>query len=201
MKTNFRAIIISLAGASAVLFLGAAHSRAQDGPSPGNFDPEQMRQRRMERMREQFEVKDDAEWKAIAERINKVMEARRATGGMGGPGGPFGGPSGGPPPARPDNSRPQGGDEAHRGAAGPGGPPPGMTGGPGGFGREPDPELEALRKAIDTKAAGTELKAKLAELRAARAKKEAALAKTQDDLRQILSVRQEAIAVAAGLLK
>ncbi len=38
------------------------------GPG-GNFDPAQMRQRMAERMREQFGVKDDTEWKLISERI------------------------------------------------------------------------------------------------------------------------------------
>jgi hypothetical protein len=37
-------------------------------------------------------------------------------------------------------------------------------------------------------------------VRAARKKKEAALAQAQEDLRQLLSVRQEAIAVTLGLL-
>ena len=49
----------------------------------------------MDRFREQFEVKDDDEWKLIQDRIEKVMEARRAAGGFGGmgfgrPGGPGG---------------------------------------------------------------------------------------------------------------
>ena len=67
--------------------------------------------------------------------------------------------------------------------------------------REASPEMDALRKAIDSDASPADIKAKLAELRAARKKKEAELEKAQDQLREILSPRQEAIAVTLGLLK
>src|SRR5262249_47443661 len=57
----------------------------QGGGPRGNFDPEQMRQRMMERMREQLDVKDDGEWKLIEGRLSKVMDAQRDArgGGMG----------------------------------------------------------------------------------------------------------------------
>ena len=71
----------------------------------------------------------------------------------------------------------------------------------GGFNREANPEMEALRKAIEDKAPASEIKAKLAALRDARKKKEAELEKAQDELRQLLSARQEAVAVTLGLLK
>ena len=58
-----------------------------------------------------------------------------------------------------------------------------------------------MRKALDSKASAAEIKAKLADLRAARKKKEADLEKAQDALRDILSARQEAVAVTLGLLK
>lgn len=58
-----------------------------------------------------------------------------------------------------------------------------------------------MNKAIQAKSATADLKVKLTALREARKKKEADLAQAQDDLRQILSVRQEAIAVTLGLLK
>ena len=181
-------------GAAACLFLGAGNLQAQE-PSPGNFDPAQMRQRMLERLREQFDVKEDSEWKIISERINKVFELRRGLGGPGGPGG-FGFPGGfrgGPPPQ-------MGGQRPDDGQGGPGGfgPPGGFPGGPGGpmgFVREPNPELDALRTAIEAKATTAELKARMAQLREARKKKEAGLEKAQEDLRQILSVRQEAVAM------
>src|SRR5687768_10316220 len=42
------------------------------GGGRGNFDPEQMRQRMMERYKEMLEVKTDDEWKVIEGRIQKV---------------------------------------------------------------------------------------------------------------------------------
>src|SRR3954465_6610848 len=67
----------------------------------GNFDPEQMRERMMERVREQLEITKDDEWMIVKERAEKVMTLRRETsfgGGMfrgGGPGGRRDGGNGG----------------------------------------------------------------------------------------------------------
>jgi hypothetical protein len=72
---------------------------------------------------------------------------------------------------------------------------------PAGFGMRPDPEAEALQKALEAKASTEDIKRKLAALRDARLAKEAELAKAQEAFREVLSVRQEAIAVSAGLLK
>ena len=235
MKTLVKRTIIGALGSATWLLLSAGNLFAQDRPPRGNFNPAQMRQRMLEHMREQFDVKDDAEWKAIAERVEKVMQARRNVGVGGGPGG-FGflggrgvpgGPGGpgfpGGPPSQdgPTGPPPQGGPGGPDGFGPPDGAlppsperaqhrpqgdrgfgnPPGGPGGPGGFGREPSPELEALRKALDSQASAEEIKAKLADLRAARKKKEAELEKAQDNLREILSARQEAVAVTLGLLK
>jgi len=226
---QIKSVIIGALGSATWLLLGAGNLQAQDPPPPGNVDPAQMRQRMAERLRERFDVKDEAEWKTITARLEKVMEARRSLGGPGGPGGfagagfagGRGGPGGpdgpgGPPPQRgpggpggrdgfgPPEGGPQRGPDAPQG-----GPPgsggfrnaPGGPGGPGGFMREASPEMDALRKAIDSDASPADIKAKLAELRAARKKKEAELEKAQDQLREILSPRQEAIAVTLGLLK
>jgi hypothetical protein len=218
MKKYFKSITIGALGSVAWLLVGAGSLQAQDRSPQGNFDPAQMRQRMQERMKQQFEVTDDSEWKAISERIEKVMQARRSLGGPGGPGG-FGGPgfrggqggAGGPggpdtqggPGGPPQQGGPGGPDSAQDRPRGQGGfgTTPGGSGGPGGFGRETSPELEALRTAIDNKAPASELKTKLADLRAARKKKEAELEKAQNDLREILSARQEAVAVMLGLLK
>lgn len=213
MKTPVKSIIIGALGSAAWLLIGAGNLSAQDRPPQGNFDPAQMRQRMLDRMREQFDVKEDAEWKAIAERIEKVMQARRSVGGGGGPGG-FGFPGGRGVPGGPGGQGFAGGPPPQGGPGGPdgfgppdGGPPPSPEGfqgrppGPGAFGRETSPELDALRKALDNKASAAEIKAKLADLRAARKKKEAELEKAQDNLREILSARQEAVAVTLGLLK
>ncbi len=140
------------------------------GPG-GNFDPAQMRQRMAERMREQFGVKDDTEWKLISERIEKVSDARRDMGGRGGMGMMWGGRGGGP----------------------------GGQGGPGGG--QVNAEQEALQKAIESNAPADEIKTKLAKYRTSQKDKEAKLAKAQEDLRQVLTVKQEATAVLLGLLK
>jgi hypothetical protein len=196
MKTT-KLLVLGLA-ALATALATTGNLRAQDRPQ--NFDPEQMRQRMMERLREQFAPKDDAEWKIISDRLTKVMDARRALGGPGGFGPPPGGPGGLRPPrdgnpdgagqARPSRDGDQNGPDRFRAPAG-----------PGGFNREPDPDAEALRKAIEAKASPEEIKAKLAKVREARKEKEAKLEKAQEDLRQVLSLRQEATAVTMGLLK
>jgi hypothetical protein len=215
MKTLTQFTAATALGAAALLLTSTATLRAQDRPSP-----EEMRQRMMDQMKERFEVTDDAAWKLISDRIDKVMEARRATAGMGGgpgfggrPGGP-GGPGGqggqgggqGGPGGRPQGDRPandNGGNDQARAARGPGGPggPGGGQGGPGGFGRPADPETEALQKAITANASPDEVKGLLAKLREARKDKEAKLEAAQEELRKVLSVRQEALAVAMGLLK
>ncbi|MFZ9854666.1 MAG: hypothetical protein ACO3I0_06065 [Limisphaerales bacterium] len=147
------------------------------GRQRGNFDPEQMRQQIMTRYREQLGIKDDAEWGVIEGRINKINEARRNSGrGFGG----FGGRGGGP--------------------GGPGGAGGGQ-GGRGGWGGQPSPEAEALQRSLDGGASADDVKAKLAAYRASQKQKEATLEKAQDELRQVLSVKQEAPAVLMGLLK
>jgi hypothetical protein len=184
MKNLRQALVLS--GMAVVLTLGTGKLAAQDRQGRGNFDPEQFRQRMMERYREQLEIKSDDEWKAIEPRITKVMEARRdagpsgrAFGGFGRGGGGGGGGGGG------DTTQNRGG----------------RGGGGGGFGGTPSPEAEALQKAIDAKASPEELKTKLAAYRESRKEKEAALIKSQDELRKVLSVRQEASAVLMGLLQ
>ena len=74
----------------------------------------------------------------------------------------------------------------------------GRRGFPGG---EPSPEAEELQKAIDSNASKDELKAKLTKFREVRKEKEAKLAKAQEDLKKVLSVKQEAAAVLNGLLQ
>ena len=70
-----------------------------------------------------------------------------------------------------------------------------------GFGGEPSPEVAELRKAIDDKASADVIKAKLAKVREVRKANEAKLEAAQEDLRKVLSVRQEAVALMFGLVK
>ena len=151
------------------------------GGARGNFDPAQMRQRMMERFREQLGIKDDAEWTVIEGRINKINEFRFANMGRGfGGGRPQGGPGGG-------GQGQQGGQQGGRRG--------------GGFGGQPNPDADALQAALDSGASAEDIKAKLTAYRAATKEKEAQLEKAQEDLRQLLSVKQEATAVLLGLLK
>lgn len=67
------------------------------GGGRGNFDPAEFQKRMAERLKEQLEITDDAEWKALEPLVTKVGEARRAIGfgrGFGGRGGGPGGPGG-----------------------------------------------------------------------------------------------------------
>jgi len=139
----------------------------------GNFDPAQFQQRMMERTRENLEVKDDTEWKALEPLVQKVMDARRESFAMGR--GMFGGGR-------------RGGGGGDQGG-----------GGRGGFG-QPSAESEALTRAIEGKASNSELKAALAKYVEARKAKQAELEKAQAELRKVLSLRQEAIATSEGLL-
>jgi hypothetical protein len=84
----------------------------------------------------------------------------------------------------------------------------GMMGGMrrGGMGGFPgmgtsSPEAEALQKAIEGNVPTQQLKDAMARYRDWRKRKEAELAKAQADLRQVLTVRQEAVLLAAGMLE
>jgi hypothetical protein len=155
---------------------GVAQDDQSNQPPPRrpNFDPAQMRERMMDRYKEQLEVTDDTEWKAIQPLIQNVTEARMAA--MSGLGrGMFG-------PARRTSDN---GDQTAR---------------RGPFGQPPSAEAEALQKAIDAKASNAELKAAIAKFAEYRKAKQAELEKAQAELRKVLTVRQEAIATANGLL-
>jgi len=83
------------------------------------------------------------------------------------------------------------------GRGGPGGPPP-PEGGDAGAVRK---ATDALRQALENETTPVEtVKARLDELRAARTAAEADLKKAQDDLRAVLTVRQEAQFVLFGIL-
>ena len=176
------------AGVAAVMSFGANQLSAQpDNAGPGGggrqgrggpFDPAQFQQRMMERYKEMLEVTDDAEWKAMEPRVQKVMDLRRESfSGMGR--GMFGrGPRGGDNP-------PGGGDQGQR---------------RGGMFGTPSPEADALQKAIDSKASKAEMKTALDKYVASRKAKQAELEKAQAALREVLTPRQEAIAALNGLL-
>ncbi len=158
---------------------GPGGSRDNGRPGRGDFDPARMQQFMMDRYKAILEVTDDAEWKAMQPLVQKVMDLRRETmfGGMGRS--MMGrGPRGGDNPAPGDQSQQR----------------------RGGFGGAPNPEADALQKAIDSKASKAELKAALDKYLASRKAKQAALEQAQADLRKVLTTRQEALASINGLL-
>jgi len=170
--------LLAVTGIAALLF-SAGNAPAQDRQGRGNWDPEEMRQRMMERVKEQLEITNNDEWTAVQPLVQKVMDARREAmasnlGGM----------------MRGFGRGPRGGDNATEGD---------RNRRPGGWG-EPSPEAEALDRAIEAKATREELKAAMEKFRAAKKQKEAALKESQDNLRKVLTVRQEAIAMANGWL-
>lgn len=169
--------------AAAAFAVSGLTSTAQEQRPRGNFNPEEMRARMTERVRELLEVKNEDEWKLISARIEKVRDAQNEVRGLNGD-------------FRLLFSRP-GGDQG-------GNPPGGDQGGGrprGGFGGTPNPDAEALSKAVTTKAPTEEMKQRLAKVREARKAAEAKYDRAADDLRQVLTVRQEATLVAVGLLK
>jgi hypothetical protein len=147
----------------------------------GNFDPAQFRQRMMDRLKEQLGASDD-EMQALMPKIEKVMTLQRDAGG--GMRGMFGGRRGG----------------------GPGGP--GGNGGPGGPGGATANESPVRQKSADLQetlqnkdAKPDEIKAKLDALRAARAQAKQDLAAAQQELKGLLTQRQEAVMVEMGMLE
>lgn len=170
---------------------GGGRRGGQGGGPGGGFDPAQARQRMAERMKEMLGA-DDQAWKVMEPRLMKVMELNRQAnagnrgmfgmfgrGGRGGPGGP-GGPGGD-----------QGGPQADR------------------RGRGPQEEQTALEKAMtqlrttleNQSASPEDIKTQLTAVRQAREKARQELAVAQQDLKKILTVRQEATLVEMGMLE
>jgi hypothetical protein len=152
------------------------------GPG-GNWDPAKFEERMLERVRQNLAITNDEEWTAVQPLVQKVMQARRETGGMGmgmgmGPGGPPpGGGPGGPP-----NDAQSGSDRPRR------------------FGPPASAEQQALQKALTDNASLPQVKDALAKYRAARKEKQSKLEAAQADLKSVLTSRQEAQAVLMGLL-
>ena len=67
------------------------------------------------------------------------------------------------------------------------------------MGGQTDPEMLALQRAIDGNASNDALKAAMAKVMDARKAKQAKLEQAQVELRKLLTVRQEAVALSLGL--
>ena len=177
--------VLIVGGCSAALVLGGGKLHAQ---GRGNFDPAEMRQRMMDRLRDQMSITDDTEWQAIEPKVGKVFDARRDLMGI-----EMAGFRGGRPRGGGGGGGGNGGDNNGDGQ--------GQRRQRGGFFGEPDPTVDALQKAVDDKAPKDELKAKIAAFRADYKAKRATLEAAQDDLRGVLTTRQEAVATVNGLLQ
>jgi hypothetical protein len=146
-----------------------------------NMDPQQiqqmMQQRMMDYFRQQLGVTNDDEWGVIQERLSKVAKLRMESMMSGGAGMMAG-------------MRRNGGN--------------GGNGGPGFRGfqalSQPDPTADSLRNAIDNNAPNAQVKAALDKYRDSQKQKQAELLKAQEDLRSVLTVRQEAALVLGGML-
>lgn len=181
--------LILLVSTALLLTLSLNDLQAQaERPARGNrnrgnrMDPAQFQERRVARLKEQLEVTKDDEWSVILPRVEKVMQAQRELrlGGMG-----RGGPGGG------GANNPDEGANSGRNRASAGTNPEETTN---------NPDAAALRKAVEAKASAAELKTHIAKMRETLKKREAALATAQDELRKVLTTRQEAIAILLGLL-
>jgi hypothetical protein len=145
---------------------------AEEGGRRGN--PEDMQARLLSSLRERLEVPDDEEWKIVSERLGKVIELRRTS----------------------SAAAPNFAAFAGRGQAGGGDNNRGGRGSRAGG----SPELAALQSAIRDKLPEAEIKSRLDRVRETRKANDAKLSKAQEDLRAVLSIRQEAVAVMFGLL-
>lgn len=179
MKMNQLFTICAIAAALCLSAgsLVAQNDNGGNGGGPGgfgrrNFDPAQFQQRMMDNIRDELGFTNDTDWSAVQPLIQKVMDARRDVG--------FG-PGMGRMMFR---NRGNGGNR--RG---------------GFFGQQPSPEAEALQQAIDNNAPAAQIQAALAKYEASQKAKEAKLTEAQENLRKVLTVKQEAQATLLGLLQ
>jgi hypothetical protein len=176
---------LTIWGVAAAMCLGAGSLLAQNdnggggggGFGRGNFDPAQFQQRMMDGIRDQLGFTNSADWNAVQPLVQKVVDARRDMGTGAGFGRMFRNRGGG------------GGDNANGGGRR-----------NNFFGGQPSPEAEALQKAIDDNQPTAQIKAALARYEASQKAKQAKLTEAQGQLRQVLTVKQEAQATLLGLL-
>ena len=161
------------AGLIVAVALWAAPAFGQANPGGGGRgNRQQFRQQMEERLKQELGVTDD-EWKVLQPKVEKVQELQRAT--FAGRGAFFRRGRGGP-----DRS------------ADPSQPPPSAV----------EQKADALQKVLDNKdAKPEEIKAALTAYRESRAQARADLTKAQDELRDLLTARQESVLVMAGMLE
>ena len=168
------ALCFSAGSVSAQNDNGGAGNPNRGAGGRGNFDPAQMQQRMMENIRGDLGFTNDTDWNAVQPLFQKVMDARRDVGFGGGMGRMFRNRNNGDQAG--GNNRPN-------------------------FGPQPSQEAEALQKSIDDNAPKAQLKAALAKYQASQKAKQAKLVTAQENLRKVLTPKQEAQATLLGLLE
>ena len=173
-KTNQ---LLTMLATLLALGLGRQNAAAQPNFGNGNFDPQQLiqqiQQRAIDGMRDQLAVTNDAEWNVIEPRLSKLTQGTIDS-TIGQIRNMLSGFTGG--------------------------------GGPGGMGGAlqnlgiANPEAEALQKLLDDHAPTAQIKAALARYRDSVKRKAAEMDKAKEDLRQVLTERQEAILTTLGIL-
>lgn len=146
-----------------------------------NFNPEEARKWFNDRIKTGLKVSDD-EWAVIQPLLEKVQNLQFSERAMPGSFGGF--------------SRRQRGDEASA--------KPSPAGGENNrrAARPASPEAEALRTTLESESSSTEdIKAKLQALRESRQKNATELAQAREDLKKVLTLKQEATLVMMGILE
>lgn len=186
--------MVALAACAAALVVVAPKAKAQNFQPPSQ---DEIRQMMMDKIRDRLSITNDDEWRAIEPKITKAMDAardvlamrdmstimpdframmRRRNGENG------------------DDNNGGNGDRAERRRNRRRG------GGFGMFGGEPSPSVAALEQALENNAPKSEIKTKMEAVEAELKDKEAKLAAARDDLRSVLTTRQEATLVVSGIL-
>lgn len=198
MRKQARTMLLGAYLTPLIFCVTLAMAQQSEAPRRGGDRPDfaEIQARMMERMKENLGATDE-EWKVVGPLVQSVMEKQREMGrggfrgmmGFGGRG--MRGPGRGgdqPPEARGDQPPRREGDQ---------GPRRGGFGGP----EMDDPEGDALQAALDAKdTPAEEIQTKLKALRDARKARADALAKAREELRKVLTARQEATLVLMGFL-
>ena len=150
---------------------GGGQRRNRQGGGFGG-DPAQFQQMMVDRVRDRLNFTNDTEWAAVEPLVTKVVTARMES----------------------DAGRMRGMMGGRNRGGGQGGPGGGRNFGP------PNPEAEALQKAIDDDAPAAQIKDLLAKYKASQKAKQAKLEAAQADLKAVLTTKQEAQAALLGLV-
>lgn len=184
-RINSKFLMVALA--AVLLGWGAAPVRAQNGSGRGTNGNSQSRSGYEDRMKDLLGATPE-EWEILRPRIERVQQLQRASSvGRSGFSLLFG------------NGNNNGGGRGRRGFGG-------TNGNQSSSGGEATPspveeKAKELQTAVENKTSTEEYKIKLAALREAKARVKADLAHSQDELRDLCTVRQEVILVLLGILE